>query len=370
LDGVTIAGNFIGTDGSNALSDDTDYGIDIRDGVTNATIGGPNDADRNLIAGNGAASAHRISVGGGTVQDVVIQGNLLSTNAAGTALVPANDAGNGITFSSTSSHSVLGNVIGGGTHGVVLSGTGDVMIQGNYIGTNATPVDIGGTSVGVWIVNGPSTSSSQNGVWSNEIANWSGGGIQVAVTNALFTSTGNEFMGNRIYGNTGLGIDLRSEGGSIGVTPNDAGDFDSGGNNLQNFPVINSAISPDGMNFVANYSMNGSPNTLYRIELFVSSSCDASGYGEGERFLGAAFANTDGSGNVTLNAPSFVVLPSALGQYVTMTATNTNTYDTSEFSACTPIMVNAVATPAPTGWPLLMLASMLGGLAWRVRRIA
>ena len=63
------------------------------------------------------------------------------------------------------------------------------------------------------------------------------------------TSTGNAILSNAIFANDpkfgipGLGIDLaaHSSASPDGVTPNDPGedeDGDTGGNNLQNFPVV------------------------------------------------------------------------------------------------------------------------------------
>ena len=82
-------------------------------------------------------------------------------------------------------------------------------------------------------------------------------------------------LGNSIDSNAGLGIDLDPSG----VTANDAGDGDTGLNNLQNFPVITDAFASDGT-----ISVEGQLSTspTYRVEVFMSSTCDGSGNGEGK----------------------------------------------------------------------------------------
>ena len=50
--------------------------------------------------------------------------------------------------------------------------------------------------------------------------------------------TGTAILGNSIYGNQTVGIDLNNDA----VTLNDTGDADAGPNNLQNFPVLTLAL--------------------------------------------------------------------------------------------------------------------------------
>jgi hypothetical protein len=82
-----------------------------------------------------------------------------------------------------------------------------------------------------------------------------------------------------------------------------------------------------------------------RVELFASASCDHSGSGEGQQFLGFANVTTDGSGNASFSTTVAVVVPST--RSVTATATNTSSDpstpagsvsvgNTSEFSQCFP----------------------------------
>src|SRR5213079_2245916 len=91
--------------------------------------------------------------------------------------------------------------------------------------------------------------------------------------------TANAFRANSIYGNGTLGIDL----GSNGVTPNDAGDGDSGANDLQNFPAIDSVESVAGGTRIRGH-LDTSPSGMYFIDLYSNDACDASGNGEGQHW--------------------------------------------------------------------------------------
>jgi uncharacterized repeat protein (TIGR01451 family) len=134
----------------------------------------------------------------------------------------------------------------------------------------------------------------------------------------IVSGANNAILANRVFQNGQLGIDL----GPAGVTPNDAGDADSGANDLQNFPVLSSA--PNGVQG----TLSSTPNTLFRIDFYANTACDASGNGEGATFLQSMNVGTDASGLAPI--PAITV---ASGTFVTATATSP-TLSTSEFSAC------------------------------------
>ena len=156
----------------------------------------------------------------------------------------------------------------------------------------------------------------------------------IAVTD---TAGVNGFRQNSIHSNGGLGIDL----GPSGVTPNDPGDSDTGPNDLQNFPVLSSAVSGGGSTTIQG-SVNSTSNTTFLIEFYSNPACDASGNGEGQTFLGSTSVTTVGS-----DAAINFVLPLAVAPGQFMTATAINTAVTSEFSACV-LVTGTSATPTPS----------------------
>ena len=153
------------------------------------------------------------------------------------------------------------------------------------------------------------------GIGSDGQAPLGNGGAGVFVSGG----TGTSITANSIDDNVGLGIDLAP----TGVTANDAGDVDTGPNNLQNFPVIDVA------------TQNGVTGTLssaagtYTIEIFTSPSCDASGNGEGATLLNTTNMNVGATGTGNWGIESAV----SAGDAVTATATAADG-STSEFSQC------------------------------------
>jgi hypothetical protein len=124
--GAVIAGNFLGTDASGTI-----VKTNSNDGVvaTASLIGGSSPADRNVISGN---NGHPI-IG----DALVIQGNLIGLNAAGTAAL-GNGSGVSLFPGSLVGGSTPGerNVIAGTASGGAIGTGGSTTISGNYIGTD------------------------------------------------------------------------------------------------------------------------------------------------------------------------------------------------------------------------------------------
>lgn len=248
---------------------------------------------------------------------------------------------------------------------IAANGSSGLTIRDNRItGTSTQAIILSGTTNNVWIENntimgngvGPAGSPTSQSdaiairtgvsnvtIYRNIIADNYGAGV--TVNNG---ATGVLISQNAMYGNgtilsrngsaaTGqVDIDLQSasDNTSLGSAPyytaNDAGDGDSGGNNLQNFPVITSAQST-GSQITLGGAINSTPNSTIRIEFFANTAPGASGYGGGRRYLGFADVTTDGAGNATFNTT--LAVSTNASEWVTATATDLATHCTSEFSA-------------------------------------
>ena len=139
------------------------------------------------------------------------------------------------------------------------------------------------------------------------------------------SGTGNSILSNSIYSNSVVGI------GFPGIVNNDTGDADTGPNNLQNFPVLSSAMPNNDGTTTVQGTLNSASNTTFYIEFFANTICHHSGYGEGQAFIGHTTVTTDGSGNSSFTFSTTV--PVSLGQSIAATATDP-AGNTSGFSAC------------------------------------
>ncbi|MBD2461131.1 DUF4347 domain-containing protein [Oscillatoria sp. FACHB-1407] len=332
-----VQGNYIGTNalGTGAIAN-TDNGIRIS-GNGNF-IGGSLAGQGNVISGNGDQG---IAILG---NNNTVRGNIIGLAANGTAALGNLDDGILITLSA--SNNTIGgtttgdrNVIGSNSNnGVSIStGAANNIVQGNYIGTAADGITARGNGIhGVSIGNGAINNAigGTTAVSGNLIANNGADGVSVFGT----STTGNTVQGNSIFSNAGLGIDL----GNNGVTANDAGDGDAGANGLQNFPVITGASSNSFFGTSLAGTLNSTATTTFRLEFFSNTTADGSGNGEGQTFLGTVDVTTDDAGNATFSPSFLTVVPQ--GQFITATATNLTTNETSEFSTARVVSSPLVVT--------------------------
>jgi len=334
---TVVAGNYIGTDvtGNASLANPTGIGLTISFGNT---IGGSTAGSGNLISGNSGSGILIFST------QAVIQGNRIGTNSTGSSPVPN---GTGVQIQVGIPDILVGgdvpgagNLISGNSfYGVRMFRPSGARVVGNRIGTDASGANaLGNARDGVLIVSGSSAAGGSGSVSGNVIAFNAGAGVAVG-SNASEGSSGNRISGNSIHENGGLGIDL----GSDGVTVNDPGDGDTGPNSLQNYPVLSAALS-DGISTLIQGTLDSLPATTFTIEFFASPSCDSSGNGEGQTFLGETSVTTDAFGKASFQ----VSVPSGSGnQVVTATATDP-TGNTSEFSACVGVTFATLPSSVPT----------------------
>ena len=321
--------------------------------AVNNRIGGPTPAERNHIAGAGHYGEEGFPTGSQVSIEyavgTIVEGNYIGTTANGNGIWPNQRGPGGVDITNSTGTVVRNNLISGiavdGVNhyagqrfgmGIAIEGNcSDTIIENNKIGTNATGDAAVPNYMGIGGLFWPSTPSPTNlriggtqAGQGNLIAfNETWGVLVQAVVNRIRIS------GNSIHSNGGLGIDLMTFGsvpGAYGPTPNDVGDADTGGNGLQNYPVVTAASGTSSQTIVSG-TLNSIPNATFALEFFASSSCDSSGFGEGAAFLGTINVTTNASGNATFN--STLPVGSTAGQAVTATATNAQG-DTSEFSAC------------------------------------
>jgi CSLREA domain-containing protein len=295
-----------------AINRFSSHGLDLQGGTSNSVVGNfiGTDVSGTLDLGNtvnGISTAgNSLTIGGSTPGDV----NLISGNN-----------GTGIAFSNSNSDLVLGNLIG--TKANVTSALGNGGNGISFTGAGSGFNTIGGTQPGD----------------GNTILFNGNDGVQLS-TSAGF---GNAIRGNSIFSNgttaQHLGIDL----GGDGVTDNDvpsALDADTGANNLQNFPAITQALVTGSTKTIKG-TLDSKASEIFDIDFYASSSCDTSGNGEGQTYLGSVpNAATDANGHLSFtfhpdlsHAPGMTV-----GKVITATATSTGaSSSTSEFSVCFPV---------------------------------
>jgi hypothetical protein len=359
--GSVIQGNLFCTNKTGLAVIGSGNGIILSGGggagnTSNMTIGGLTAAAANVLACPGLNVRLTNMIG------VHVQGNRFGVDPGGTVGIGAG-VGTGVYLQGGDSTNVIGgtaagaaNVMGSMFHGIASFGGVGTIVQGNFIGTDASGTrDLGNSAEGVVLTSGQDLTIGGTGAGEgNWILHNRSGGVQVACC-----QTGNTIRGNRIFDNLGrssgapsLGINLR---GAVGPDPNDAGDGDTGGNDLQNFPLLASA-APEGSGTRVIGTLDSTPSSAFTLDFYASPVCRSRPRAQvqADQYLGSALVSTNSSGTASFN----VLLPTATtaGQPVTATATNSNG-STSEFS---PEIVFS-STPiggAPSGGSTIVIAGM------------
>ncbi len=369
---TAVHGNYIGTDASGSTDvGNANAGVSVSGSDT--LIGGSTPTHRNVISGHGLVGVLTNGV------RTTVEGNFIGVNAAG-----ATALGNTLGIAANGVNTLIdGNVVSGNVDGIYLvPGATNPVVVGNIIGVDVTGssaipnqsgITVGSTSGtiggaagttnyitgntgdGIWFLAAaknvtvasnfigymPGSSATNGGhgirVSAGSLANIVLGGAGNADRNLIennvgdgihieSTATGVDIRTNFIDANGGLGIDLAPDGPTL----NDPTEFDTGANDLQNWPVIKSAVQ-SGPSLTINSHIRTEHLTNYMLRYYATV-CDASGYGEGGTQIGSVMVSTSLEGNAADTSTFTYTLPA--GYTVTGTATNISTGSASEFSAC------------------------------------
>jgi titin len=240
--GDVVQGNLMGTNaaGTKGLGNGTD-GVYVADGASDALIGGltttPGTGAGNVMADNAHFGVH--ITGGGTT-GVVVEGNIIGLNAAGTAKL--GNAYDGVLIDVGASKNTIGgvatgagNVISGNReHGVDIDDSTKNLVEGNLIGTDVTGLKArGNTESGVLITNkansntiGGTTAAAGNVVSANGLR-----GVHIQEDSADNLVEGND-IGTNVSGAPDLGNDVQGVLIDSGSSSNTIGGTASGAGNV------------------------------------------------------------------------------------------------------------------------------------------
>ena len=320
---ATILGNRIGTNAAGTAALPNWYGVHVTGSSSGpavgstVTVGGTVAGAGNQISGNFAEGV-RGKTKAGVVSSLTIQGNLVGTNAAGTAAL---SNGSGVLIDPHVAATIggtaagAGNVLSGNRVGVGVTDTRTgVVIQGNKVGTNAAgtaaianresgiAIESGGvTSGGTALVLGGAASGAGNVISGN-----AGPGLVIKTPATVQGNRiGTNAAGTSSIANTGTGTGVRLVGPvTIGGAGAGQGNVISGnaGNGIQ--------AEGTGFSLVGNLvgvGANGTqvlPNGLSAVFVIDSAGGQIGGVGAGE---GNTLANSP-QGGVRFASSSNVVI--------------------------------------------------------------
>ncbi len=352
-----VAGNFIGTNSSGTNLGNTQDGVEIEYSATLNLIGSDGAGTANQLAlkmNTIGFNRYGVRIDGTGTADNVVAGDYIGTNNSGDDLGNTQD---GVLIADGASRNWIGvnNEIGTESEaqrnyidcnrgdGVRISAADQNFVAGNYIGAQSVATThLGNNGDGVRIENGASSNTigsllsaaAVDTIMANTIA-WNGpspatgetgAGVAVVSPDIFTNTTGNSILGNSIFGNIGIGIDL----GDDGPTANDSAS-PSHPNENQNYPVI-TGIIPGNDSTTIRGKLQSNANTTYRIEIY-SNNNNSNWYEQGtnlltdQNLLSDIYVTTDSNGNA-----QFVAIVAGSPQNITTTATAPDG-STSEFGS-------------------------------------
>ena len=322
--------------------ENTEHGISIAQGSSNHII-------ENFVSNN---KRQGIRIVGGNAEN-----NQLINNAVGGILepqegifLPRGNQSDGIFINASNTKifadpaslnpdvllDTINTIIGNKGRGVHIFGESSkgTLIQGQQIGAFQTKqfdpstsnfvdtiIELPNQNEGVFISNGATDSliGGFDGEAEGNLIGFNTGGVVLDSEGGV----GHTILGNSIFENVGLGIDLNNDGPTV----NDSDDNDNGPNTLLNFPFV-TGIQPIGSDQTRIRGFLQSKSGTYRIEAFSNKNLDPSGLGEGETFLGHTEITIGNDG-----LQSFTITTAKPVTNVSVTATNLGDLSTSEFGA-------------------------------------
>jgi hypothetical protein len=340
--GNVVRGNLIGTDPSGTGGVTNHVGVTIAAGASYNTVGGDIAGARNVISAN---RTDGVQLTTGATNNFVV-GNFIGTDVSGN--VPLGNTQVGNLGSGVDINNAPGNFIGGTAPGErnIISGNNDAgltialnsarknVVAGNFIGVSGNGAPLGNKGRGVEVLGahqnfiGLDVAGGGNVIAHNGGTNPVFSGVWLARDFGAFgvPGTNNLVRGNTIFSNAGPGVILLTRNAVLGNSISDNGGLaiDRNGdgvtanvpNGAANFPVITNAMVGSTRYWG---TLNGKPNTTYRIETFTTATPDPSGHGEMDDLLEAFRITTDASGFATISREVGATTPS--GYFISATAT-------------------------------------------------
>ncbi len=359
IDGYTQPGSVQNTNATGALNSVLQIELDGTNAPNRCiTVLASDVVIRGLIVNRCADAIQLGNFFGSSVAGIVVAGNFLGTDAAGLTALPNTSAGVDAAFpqGGTVGATIGGlnpadrNLVSGNFHGIEASsnfnGGSNLLIQGNIIGLDRNAASPVPNESGISI-DGIGPTSATIGGLSPEAGNLISGNSRhgVVVSNPSDTVT---IRGNGIHDNGGLGILLGAD--SNAPPPNDAGDADTGPNDMQNFPLISSvqALGPsDGSTRLQGF-LHSTPSTTFDLDFYENPACSNTPreFIEGKTYIGSGQVVTDVAGTGAFD----VTLPVTVeaGARISATATDPGG-NTSEFSQRIIFALSATSGPPAGG---------------------